>query len=92
MYMLHINNFGFPVVHCFGQEHIDMVIETLKCIHYTIFPEHHGSVMEYLAGWVKRDFNITEIPEGWFYWPIWMDGLEVKDPFIVANSIRWELF
>jgi len=86
-----INNFCFPTAHCFGREHVDTVIETLERIHHAIFPEHHGSVTEYLADWIKRDFDITGIPEGWFYWPICMGGLEVKDPFIVANSVRREL-
>jgi len=86
-----INNFCFPTAHCFGREHVDTVIETLERIHHSIFPEHHGSVTEYLADWVKHDFDITGIPEGWFYWPICMGGLEVKDPFIVANSVREEL-
>jgi len=86
-----INNFCFPAAHCFGREHVDTVIETLERIHHSIFPEHHGSVTEYLADWIKRDFDITGIPEGWFYWPICMGGLEVKDPFIVANSVREEL-
>ncbi|PWW76965.1 hypothetical protein C7212DRAFT_278870 [Tuber magnatum] len=86
-----VNNFCFPTAHCFGQEHVNTVIETLERIHHAIFPEHHGSVTEYLADWIKRDFDITEIPEGWFYWPICMGGLEVKNPFIVANSVREEL-
>jgi len=86
-----INNFCFPTAHCFGREHVDTVIETLERIHHAIFPDHHGSVTEYLADWVKRDFDIIGIPEGWFYWPICMGGLEVKDPFIVANSVRREL-
>ena len=54
-----INNFYFPTAHCFGREHVDMVIETLERIHHEIFPEHHGSVTEYLADWIKRDFDIT---------------------------------
>ena len=87
-----INNFCFPTAHCFGQEHVATVIETLERIHRAIFPEHHSSVTEYLADWIKRDFDITGIPEGWFYWPICMGGLEVKNPFIVANSVRRELY
>ncbi|RPA89133.1 hypothetical protein L873DRAFT_1723179 [Choiromyces venosus 120613-1] len=86
-----INNFCFPTAHCFGQEHVDTVIATLERIHLAIFPDHQGSVTEYLADWIKRDFDITGIPEGWFYWPICMGGLEVKNPFIVVNSVRGEL-
>ena len=87
-----INNFSFPTAHCFGREHVATVIETLERIHHAIFPEHHGSVTEYLANWIKRDFDITRILEGWFYWPICMGGLEAKDLFIVANSVWRELY
>jgi len=59
-----INNFCFLTAHCFGREYLDTVIETLECIHHAIFPEHHGSVTEYLADWIKCDFDITGIPEG----------------------------
>ncbi|PUU72123.1 hypothetical protein B9Z19DRAFT_1070006 [Tuber borchii] len=86
-----INNFCFPTAHCFGREYVDTVIKTMERIHHAIFPKYHASVTEYLADWIKHEFDIAVILKGWFYWPICMGGLEVKNPFIVANSIRREL-
>ncbi|PUU72287.1 hypothetical protein B9Z19DRAFT_1138266 [Tuber borchii] len=40
---------------------------------------------------IKHNFDIAVIPEGWFYWPMCMGRLEVKNPLIVSNSVRREL-
>lgn len=83
-----VNNFGSPPAQCFGQRHIDMVISTLKRIHLALFPDHGGSVIEYLADKIESQFGVRDIPPGWFMWPIAMGGLEVKSPFIPQYAIR----
>ena len=83
-----VNNFGSPPAQCFGQGHVDMVIRTLERIHLALFPDHGGSVVEYLADVIQERFGVHDIPPGWFLWPIVMGGLEVKSPLIPQYAIR----
>lgn len=83
-----VNNFGSPPAHCFGRRHIDMVISTLEHIQLELFPKHKGSVTSYLADGIKERFGVQNIPTGWYYWPISMGGLGVKNPFIPLYAAR----
>lgn len=83
-----VNNFGSPPAHCFGRRHVDMVINTLQRIQLELFPQHRGSVTSYLADVIQKRFGIRNIPDGWYYWPISMGGLEVKNPFIPLYALR----
>lgn len=83
-----VSNFGSPPAQCFGQRHVDMVISTLQRIHVALFPDHGGSVIEYLADTIHKRFGVRDIPPGWFMWPIAMGGLEVKSAFIPQFAIR----
>uniref|UniRef100_A0A7I4DFT0 Reverse transcriptase domain-containing protein n=2 Tax=Physcomitrium patens TaxID=3218 RepID=A0A7I4DFT0_PHYPA len=83
-----VNNFGSPPACCSGQRHVDMVISTLQRIQLALFPEHGGSVIDYLATVIQERFGVHDIPAGWFMWPIAMGGLEVKSPFISQLCLR----
>lgn len=83
-----VNNFGSPPAQCFGRRHVDMVIDTLQRIHLALFPQHGGSVIEYLADLIQERFGVGDIPPGWFLWPMAMGGLEVKSPLIPQFAIR----
>jgi hypothetical protein len=83
-----VNNFGSPPAQCFGQKHVDMVIDTLQRIHLALFPKHAGSVIKYLADVIYARFGVRDIPPGWFLWPMAMGGLEVKSPLIPQFAIR----
>jgi hypothetical protein len=86
-----VNNFGSPPAQCFGQRHVDMVIDTLQRIHLALFPEHGGSVIQHLAHVIQQRFGVSDIPPGWFLWPMAMGGLEVKSPLIPQFAIRKHL-
>jgi hypothetical protein len=83
-----VNNFGSPPAQCFGQRHVDMVIDTLQRIHLALFPEHGGSVIQYLAHVIQERCGVRDTPPGWFLWPMAMGGLEVKSPLIPQFAIR----
>lgn len=83
-----VNNFGSPPAHCFGKRHVDTMISTLEHIQLELFPQHKGSVTSYLADRVQDRFGVQNIPAGWYYWPISMGGLGVKNPFIPLYAIR----
>lgn len=80
-------NFGTPA-NCYGKKHIDMVLKALREIHCQLFPLHNGSVTAYLAAMIKERFSVHDIPDGWYYWPLSMGGLEVKNPFIPLYILR----
>jgi len=83
------NNFGKPSL-AFGREHVDMMINTFVRIQKTLFPA--GSVTDHLAGVARERFGVTEIPDGFWYWPVQMGGMELRNPlvplFVMRESIR----
>ena len=83
-----VKNFGSLPAQCLGRRHVDMVIDTLQRIHLALFPEHGGSVIEYLAHVIHERFGVRDIPPGWFLWPMTMGGLEVKSSLIPQFAIR----
>jgi len=83
-----LRKFAAPT-RCFGVRHLMETEKTLQRIHAEIFPEHNGSVISYLASVISHRFSITNIPTGWFFWPTRLGGLEVYNPFIGLNAIRF---
>lgn len=79
------NNFGKPA-YCFGREHIDMMIETFARIHRQLFPS--GSVTDHLRGILQERFGVKDVPDGFFYFPVEMGGLELRNPFIPLFAMR----
>ncbi|KAF2099589.1 hypothetical protein NA57DRAFT_75089 [Rhizodiscina lignyota] len=78
------NNFGQPA-RCFGKEHVKMVIETFEYIQRRLFDSDQGSganVTEYLRKVIRERFDVTDLPDGFFYLPIELGGLELRSPFI----------
>lgn len=80
------NNFGKSAV-CFGREHLDMLLETFARIQSKLFPT--GSVTDYLRGVIREKFSTDrDLPDGFFYWPVEMGGLELKNPSIELLAMR----
>lgn len=83
-----VNNFATPAV-CFGREHIDMAIATLSHIERSVFPENNGSgVTDSLRKEISGRFNVHDIPEGLFYFPIELGGLSLVNPYIPLLAMR----
>ena len=83
-------NFGAPA-QCFGRTHADEVIETYSRIQKELFPEMGGSVVQCIQQMIEQRFEIKDIPNGWFYFPISRGGLEVWNPIIDFLSVRDDL-
>ncbi|KAL2420071.1 hypothetical protein ABEF95_000363 [Exophiala dermatitidis] len=79
------NNFGQPC-NAFGREHVDSMIDTMARIQKTIFSV--GSVTDYLAKQVEEKFGVTGIPDGVWYWPVRLGGLELRNPLVPLYSMR----
>ena len=86
-------NFGKPAG-CFGVEHVDMMLQTHERIQNKIFEksttsdETHGSVVQFLKNEFRKRFRIDDIPDGFFYLPTCLGGLEVRSPFIPLVQLR----
>ena len=66
------------------------MIRTYARILKATFPS--GRATDHLAAVVKKRFNIADLPEGFWYWPVQMGGLELRNPlvplFCMRDSIR----
>ncbi|KAL8815232.1 MAG: hypothetical protein Q9223_005615 [Gallowayella weberi] len=83
------NNFGRPHV-CLGQQHIDMIIDTLDKIQKRVFSGSFGSnsIIEYLKRTIEERFNVKDLPDGFFYFPSELGGLDLRNPLIPLLLIR----
>jgi len=82
-----MNNFGKPA-HCFGLDHVDMVLETFSRIQSKLFASTCGSVTSTLKQMISERFEVDDIPEGYLYFPMSMGGLDLKSPFVDLYLIR----
>ncbi|EAW07507.1 uncharacterized protein ACLA_022210 [Aspergillus clavatus NRRL 1] len=81
------NNFAKPAV-CFGRSHIDMAISTLGRIERTLFPD---GVTAHLRQVIADRFNVHDLPEGFFYFPIELGGLQLLNPYIPLLAMREDI-
>lgn len=76
------NNFGEPA-NCLGRPHLDMIIEAFEKIHRGVFADVHlpgNNAGEYLKAELTARFGIENIPDGFFYFPIELGGLGMRNP------------
>lgn len=94
------SNFGKPA-NCFGRSHVDDMLATHERIQRQVFSSaggiessvsvesnSNGSVIEYLKYAIRSRFGVDDIPDGYFYFPTELGGLEVRNPFIGLLQIR----
>ncbi|KPI36782.1 uncharacterized protein AB675_11805 [Cyphellophora attinorum] len=81
-------NFGKPA-NCFGQQHIDGVLSTLEKAQRKLFDDSTAcSVVEYLKQTLATRFDISNIPEGYIFFPSALGGLELRNPFVLLLQLR----
>ncbi|KAJ5738035.1 hypothetical protein N7493_001190 [Penicillium malachiteum] len=86
-------NFGIPA-NCFGQQHVGMMLQTHERIQRKIFsagPEGgkgDSSVLTYLRDTIQSRFGTGNLPDGYFFLPIDLGGLELSSPFINLVALR----
>jgi hypothetical protein len=79
------SNFGKPA-NCFGRQHVDSMLESLERIQRRIFSD--TNVVEYLKNTIHERFGVSDIPDGYLYFPISLGGLELHNPFIGLLQLR----
>jgi hypothetical protein len=79
------SNFGKPA-NCFGRQHVDSMLESLGRIQRKIFSD--TSVVEYLKNTIQERFCVSDIPDGYLYFPTSLGGLDLHNPFIGLVQLR----
>ncbi len=86
------NNFGEPT-NCLGRPHLDMVIEAFEKIQRGLFADTDlpgDNVGEYLKAQLAARFAVENIPDGFFYFPIKLGGLGMRNPLIPLYLVHEE--
>ena len=82
------SNFGRPA-NCFGREHVDKMLATHQRIQQAIFEGTQArSVVEYLKVTIQERFGVTDVPDGFFFFPVELGGLDLRSPFVGLLQIR----
>ena len=80
------NNFGKPS-YGFGRPHLDMMISTITRIQNAMFP--NGRVTEHLVQQATSRFELDgSLPDGFWYFPVAMGGLELRNPLVPLFGMR----
>lgn len=79
------SNFG-KASNCFGRAHVDMMLKTHRRIQEAIFPG--GNVVQFLKQAIHERFGVSDIPDGFLFFPVELGGLDLKSPFVHLLQIR----
>ncbi|KAJ6627420.1 hypothetical protein B0H10DRAFT_1941169 [Mycena sp. CBHHK59/15] len=72
---------------CLGQAHVDDMIDTLARIQRELFPSSSGAV-GHLRSVIGERFDVDDLPDGYFYFPIACGGMELRNPLIELLAVR----
>lgn len=92
------SNFG-KTAHCFSRQHVDDVLCTHRRIQKKIFTgtgtsvERDGfsaasSILDYLRKTVEHRFGVKNIPDGYFWFPTELGGLDLQSPIVSLLQVR----
>jgi hypothetical protein len=79
------SNFGKPS-NCFGREHVDKMLATHRHIQESIF--QGGNVVSHLKSMIESRFGVSDVPDGFLFFPVELGGLDLKSPFVNLLQIR----
>ena len=89
------HTFGEPA-NCFGRKHVDSILETHKRLQATLFTGENGeasNLTQHLRAMISSrfgvsGFGVSDIPDGFFYLPEGLGGLDVRNPFVPLLLVR----
>jgi hypothetical protein len=84
------NVFGKPA-NCFGQAHVDAILDTHANLQRELFASHDGSVTKYLCEQILHRFGVEDIPGSFFFLPEEFGGLGLQNPFIPFFVLKDQL-
>lgn len=75
------DTFGKPA-NCFGQAHIEAILDTHTQIQSQLFDGHGGSCTQYLRQQLESRFGVANIPDSFFFLLEQFGGLGIANPFV----------
>ena len=84
------DTFGKPA-NCFGQAHVDAILETHASMQKQLFASHGGSVTNYLREQIVNRFGAMDVPDSFFILPEEFGGLGLKNPFVPFFVLKDQL-
>lgn len=83
------NTFGQPA-HCFGQSHVHAILATYQKMYDTLFCKTDTpTVTSHLRHMIKTHFpDAPEAPDAFFFMPVELGGLGLRNPFIPMLLVR----
>lgn len=78
------HTFGEPA-NCFGRKHVVSILETHQRMQAILFTGKDGKVSnltQHLRAMISSRFGVSDIPDGFFYLPEGLGGLDVRNPFV----------
>ncbi|KAF1957311.1 hypothetical protein CC80DRAFT_592605 [Byssothecium circinans] len=84
------NVFGKPA-NCFGQGHVNAILQTHTNMQRELFESHNGSVTQYLREQIRNRFGVDDIPDAFFFLPEEFGGLGLQNPFISFFVLKDQL-
>ncbi|KAJ3503978.1 hypothetical protein NLJ89_g8185 [Agrocybe chaxingu] len=85
-----LRNFGGLPANCFTKDHVVDMIDTMGRIQRELFPDDAGGggAVGYLRKTVAERFGTTDLPEGYFYFPISSGGLELRNTLLELFALE----
>lgn len=84
------DTFGKPA-NCFGQAHVNAILDTHADMQRQLFATHGGSVTNYLREQIRERFKVDDIPDSFFFLSEEFGGLGVRNPFISFFLLKDQL-
>ncbi|CAH0050983.1 unnamed protein product [Clonostachys solani] len=67
------------------RQQLHEMLETLRRIQSRVFRSSNGSVEQHLKQMIRDRFGVSDIPDGFLYYPTVLGGLGLENPFIYLN-------
>ena len=84
-------NFGREAK-CYGQQHVDHILAALEEVQRAVFAAApHQSMVASLKATLARRFGMTNVPDGYIFFPTELGGLEVINPFVELLQVREDM-
>ncbi|KAJ5105304.1 reverse transcriptase [Penicillium alfredii] len=89
------NTFGQPA-YCFGRPHVDAILAAYEDMQKTILDTNgthtQQTLTQHLREMIQARFDVSDIPDAFFFLPEELGGLGLRNPFIsvllVSNQLR----
>ncbi|KAF4471409.1 hypothetical protein FALBO_1676 [Fusarium albosuccineum] len=79
-----MTNFG-SLANCYSVTHVDNILRTLRHVQESVFQESVGERLKKILG---QRFGVTDITDGFIYYPVSLGGLGLRNPFISYYMYR----